>query len=173
MPAGHFIAMDVEHKGAAWTRQRALEANPYEWTAFLDSDDWFDVHHLKRLTEVARATDADYVYSWYWLAYGEVGMERVTDVDPVFPPGHFLDPWDKFRPRHTTITVMVKTELAREVGFVTVPDDGEYAHRQGEDYAFTLGCNELGKIVHVPERTWFWHHHGQNTSGVPGRGDAS
>lgn len=170
--AGHFIVNDVDKRGAAWTRQKALEANVFPWTAFLDSDDWFHHRHLQRLAEVQHDTDADYVYTWFWLAYGQLGKERTTPYDTVFPPGHFRDPWDPANPRHTTITVLVRTELAREVGFVTVEDDGEIAHRRGEDWEFTLGCNRLGKIVHVPERTWYWHHHGLNSSGIPGRGDA-
>lgn len=170
--AGHYVVEDVERHGAAWTRQRALDANPHEWTAFLDSDDWFMPEHLRRLAEVQCDTGADYVYSWFVLAYGPVGRERFSPVDTVFPSGHFLNPWDPANPRHTTITVLVRTELAREVGFYTVPDDGEIAHRQGEDWEFTLGCNEKGTIFHIPERTWYWHHHGLNSSGIPGRGDA-
>lgn len=169
---GHYVAMDALGDGAAVTRQRALEMNPHEWTAFLDSDDWFAPEHLRVLADAARETGADYVYSWYWLARGDVLTPYIMDGDPVFPPGHYLDPWDPANPRHTTMTVMVKTELAREVGFVTVDDNGEIAHRQGEDWEFTLGCNRLGTIHHVVQRTWFWHHHGRNSSGIPGRGDA-
>lgn len=167
--AGHFVVCDWEKKGAAWTRQAALEANTFEWTAFLDSDDWFMPNHLEVLVNAALETGADYVYTWYELVH--LGR-RFGDNDPVFPPGHFLDPWDPANPRHTTMTVMVRTELAREVGFVTVPDDGEYAHRRGEDWEFTLGCNAKGTIHHVVQRTWFWDHHGKNSSGVPGHGDA-
>lgn len=173
-PAGHFVVNDVERKGAAWTRQAALEANPFAWTAFLDSDDWFDIQHLLRCAQVAEETGADYVYPWYTVAYGEVNQETYNVQDPVFPPGHFLDPWDPANPRQTTITVLVRTDLAREVGFYD-PDGGTGAdgQRMGEDWEFTLGCNRLGKIVHFAERTWFWHHHGRNSSGVPGRGDAA
>lgn len=166
---GHFVVCDHDKKGAAWTRQAALEANVFEWTAFLDSDDWFMSQHLRVLAEAVIDTGADYVYSWFELVH----LGRfLGDVDPVFPPGHFNDPWDPANPRHTTVTTLVRTELAREVGFVTVPDDGEYAHRRGEDWEFTLGCNRLGKIFHVPQRTWYWEHHGKNSSGVPGQGDA-
>jgi hypothetical protein len=156
--------------GAAYARQQALMMNTCTWTAFLDSDDWFLPNHLSTLLHWAEETDADYVYSWFYLAYGP---DRIMgDFDPVFPPTHFSEPWNPDEPRHTTITVMVRTELAKEVGFWTVPDDGEIAHRKGEDWDFTLGCNRLGKIYHVPERTWVWNHHGLNSSGMPGHGDA-
>ncbi len=166
---GHFVVCDREKRGAAWTRQKALEANPLKWTAFLDSDDWLMPHHLDVLAHAAIETGADYVYSWYELH--RLG-QFMGNVDYVFPPTHFTEPWDPENPRHTTITTLVRTELAREVGFVTVADDGEIAHRQGEDWEFTLGCNRLGKIHHVPQRTWYWDHHGLNSSGIPGRGDA-
>lgn len=170
MPAaGHFVVCDWGKNGAAWTRQKALEANPFPWTAFLDSDDWFAPHHLQRLAEAALETGADFIYAWYWIAYPN---GKTTDRDTVFPTGHFADPWDPKRPRHTTITVLVKTELAREVGFHDVADDGNIAHRKGEDHEFTLGCNERGVIHHIAERTWYWSHHGLNSSGIPGRGDA-
>lgn len=168
--AGHFIVNDVDGRGAAWTRQQALDANPFPWTAFLDSDDWFRSNHLQVLAQFAEDTGADYVYSWFWLALGEMG-QQIIQQDTVFPPTHFTEPWDRDNPRHTTITVLVRTELAKEVGFIAVPDDGEYAHRQGEDWQFTLGCNKLGRIEHIAKRTWYWSHHGLNTSGIPGRGD--
>lgn len=171
--AGHFIACDNDRRGVSPTRQDALMANPYPLTAFLDSDDWFLPCHLQVLYDAMMATGADYVYSWYHIATGRVGQEATTDVDSVFPPSHFLDPWDPLQPRHTTITVLVRTELAKEVGFVDVANDGNIGARRGEDWYFTLECNRLGKIHHVVERTWFWHHHGGNSSGIAGYGDAA
>lgn len=167
----HCIYNDVDRRGAAYSRQMALNMNEQTWTAFLDSDDWFLPHHLTVLLNAAEETGADYVYSWYFLAHGpdRIGPDG---YDPVFPSTHFTEPWDPANPRHTTMTVLVRTELAKEVGFVTVPFDGEIAHRRGEDWEFTLKCNELGKIHHVIQRTWVWNHHGLNTSGVPGQGDS-
>lgn len=171
---GHLVVNDVDRRGAPWTRQAALELNPYPWTAFLDSDDWFMEHHLQRLAETQFETGADYVYSWYELVV--LGQPRgdVQGHDGVFPRTHFTEPWDPANPRQTTITMLVRTDLAREVGF-WAPDDAERfpdGHRVGEDYHFTLECNRLGKIYHLPERTWYWDHHGRNTSGRAGQGDA-
>ncbi len=168
MPGGVFVYVDKDLRGAAYARQKALDANVCEWTAFLDSDDWFLNTHLEVLATAAEETGADYVYSWYYLNSIQSG-----EYDPVFPRTHFTDPWDPANPRQTTITVLVRTELAREVGF-WAPSDERFpdGHRMGEDWAFTLGCNKRGKIFHVPERTWVWAHHGQNSSGIPGQGDA-
>ena len=174
-PAQHLsVANDVDRRGAGHTRQRALEGNPCEWTAFLDSDDYFARDHLAVLMAAAEREQADYVYSWFWVQQG--GIEgQLLDHDPVFPPGHFLKPWDNAEPRQTTVTVMVRTELALQVGYWSVEDETTFpdGHRVGEDWHFTLGCMAAGaKIHHVVARTWIWSHHGLNTSGRPGHGDA-
>lgn len=155
---------DVDRRGAPFARQQALEANPSEWTAFLDSDDWFQPRHLDVLARAQIETGADYVYSWFNIVGG---------ADP-FPTTHYTEPWDPANPRQTTITMLVRTELARAVGFWDVSDEETFPDglRVGEDYHFTLECNRLGKIHHVIDRTWYWAHHGANTSGRPGQGDA-
>lgn len=167
-PSALCVYNDVGRRGAPYARQRALEMNTCEWTAFLDSDDYFEEEHLAVLVDAQRQTGADYVYSWFWL------NRRGNEIDSVFPPTHFSEPWNEKEPRQTTITVLVRTELARMIGFWEPNDDERFpdGHRVGEDYHFTLECNRLGRIFHVPQRTWVWTHHGQNTSGRPNRGDA-
>jgi hypothetical protein len=116
-------------------------------------------HHLAALTGTAAETDADYVYSWYDVVGG-------SDPMPMF----FGQPWDNEQPHQTTVTTLVRTDLAQKIGFGGEPGEdpnGTGLHVSGEDYRFTLGCMYAGaKIVHRPERTWFWHHHGNNTSGL-------
>jgi glycosyltransferase involved in cell wall biosynthesis len=153
----HAIAVDVNKEGAAATRQRALEMVTTPWVAFLDDDDWFFPTHLDHLLEHARGTGADFVYSWF---------EMVGGKDP-FPTTHFTNPFNPEDPIETTITTLVRTELAKHVGFQKL-DRGE--HNSGEDRFFTLGCLAAGaKIEHLVERTWFWAHHGANTSGLPSK----
>ena len=123
--SGISIFNDVEKRGAPFSRQQALEGNrAHQWTAFLDSDDWFMPHHLEALVRAQESSGADYVYSWYELVrLGErIGNQYWprgdgTLTDGVFPPSHFEDPWDPAEPRQTTITMLVRTELALEVGF--------------------------------------------------------
>lgn len=159
-PAVIHVEMDATRSGAAPTRQRGLEAVRTPWVAFLDSDDLFMPKHLKNLMKHARDTDADFVYSWFIMLGGN---------DP-FPPTHFLNPWNPDDPIETTVTTLVRTELAQEVGFYAL-DRGEV--NSGEDRRFTLGCMEKGaKISHLVEKTWYWDHHGGNTSGLPTKGDA-
>lgn len=159
-PAEVIIEMDEEHAGAAVTRDRGLRRVTTPWVAFLDDDDWFLPQHLSALWAYAEQTGVDYAYSWF-ETYPVGG-------DP-FPITHFTEPWNPAEPRQTTITTLVRTELAQEVGFVTAPEGGEIAgQRAGEDWDFTLRCNELGKIGHLVERTWIWRHWGYGQPGIPG-----
>lgn len=170
-PAQINVAVDTERRGAPHTRQRALDGITEEWTAFLDSDDEFMAEHLQVLSNAQEETGADYVYSWFNL----LQFGHNLGYDPVFPPTHYSEPWDDVNPRQTTMTILVRTELAKDVGFWEPADEQKFAdgHRVGEDWIFTLDCLERGaKIHHVVQRTWNWHHHGLNTSGRATQGDA-
>jgi glycosyltransferase involved in cell wall biosynthesis len=150
------IAVDTHREGAAATRQRALDAVTTPWVAFLDDDDMFKNEHLERLLAHALETEADFVYSWF---------EMLGGGDP-FPSTHFTEPFDPENPIETTITTLVRTELAKQVGFQAL--NRGHNINSGEDRFFTLGCLAAGaKISHLVERTWFWCHHLGNTSGLP------
>jgi Glycosyl transferase family 2 len=157
------VVCDLHRESAAVTRQRALDMVMTPWTAFLDDDDRLYPEHIELLMGCAEDTGADYVYSYWDLTRtADVFAERDA-TGRVIKPGHFGQPFDPANPVHTTMTVLVRTELAKSVGFTRRPD-GDIAG--GEDWRFLLGCNDLGaKIVHVPRQTWFWHHHDGNTSG--------
>lgn len=153
IPHQLLIIEDTERQGAAATRQRGLDQVTTPWVAFLDSDDELDPTHLEQLLACAAETDADYVYPWFRVKGG-------TDPFPMF----YGKPWDNAHPHSTTITILVRTELAQRIRFTGV---------YGEDYAFTLRCVADGaRIVHHPARTWTWWHGGHNSSGCPDRGDA-
>lgn len=161
--AGLAIAIDHAKQGAPGTRQRALDMVSTHWVAFLDDDDEFMPTHLETLWDAAHAYDSDYVYSWF---------ETVPAGGDPFPLGHYPKPWSNAEPRQTTITTLVRTELARQVGFAKFEETGELVdgQRWGEDWSFTLGCLEAGaKIHHVVAKTWYWHHDSANTSGRPDR----
>jgi glycosyltransferase involved in cell wall biosynthesis len=163
------IAVDVGRQGAAATRQRALDAVQTPWVAFLDSDDYFLPDHLAALSEHASESGADFVYSWFKI---EDQFGRILEDDPVFPPGHFQNPFDPEDPIETTMTVLVRTELAKQVGFQAL--NRGHNQNSGEDRFFTLGCLAAGgKISHLVRKTWIWAHHGANSSGLPTKGDAA
>jgi glycosyltransferase involved in cell wall biosynthesis len=163
VPVKVIAIRDELGQGAPATREAGLQMVDTPWVSFLDSDDQMDPHHIEVLLRCAWETGADYVYSHYRVKGG-------GDPRP-----HMLGrPWDNNNPDQTTIVTLVRTELAKAVGF---RDEGDLKSPDrlysGEDWRFTLGCIERGaKIVHHPEITWTWHHHGRNTSGLPGRGDA-
>lgn len=160
------VAIDLNGDGAPVTRQRALDAVRTEWTAFLDSDDFFLPRHLELLAQHAQDTGADMVYSWFKIMNAQ---GQILDHDTVFPETHFTEPFDPLKPIETTITTLVRTELAQQVGFKAM-NRGEA--NTGEDRFFTLGVMEAGGIVsHLVEKTWIWHHSGRNTSGLPTKGD--
>jgi hypothetical protein len=163
-PTELVLARDVHAMGAAMTRHYGLMEVQTEWTAFLDSDDHLDPDHIEALVACAQETGADYIYPWFRVEGG-------SDPFPMF----FGRPWDDEAPHQTTITILVRTGLARSVGFMNAPDDSlaPDGNRGGEDWHFTLGCLAAGaQIVHLPKRSWTWVHGIQNSSGTPGRGDA-
>lgn len=182
IPDAVVVAVDNERQGAPATRARALAAVDTEWTAFLDSDDMFLPRHLEWCKAHADKTGADYVYAWFKvLQQFADGRTNVLEEDPVFPVTHYLNPFDPADPIETTITVLVKTELAQSVGMRAL-DRGEV--NTGEDRAFLLDCLAAGaKIEHVVRKSWLWRHHqiptgkGKvgpgNTSGMPSRGDSA
>jgi hypothetical protein len=175
--------MDLDGQGAAPTRQRALMMAQTGWVAFLDSDDLFMPRHLELCMKHALETGADFVYAWFKIlqefADGTYNViEGDARGDGVFPLTHFTNDWDPENPIETTITTLVRTELAKEVGFETL--DRGHKINTGEDRYFTLGCMAAGaKISHLKRKTWFWGHHqlpnkkAGNTSGFAGRGDDS
>lgn len=160
-PDALVVQIDREHDGAAYTRHTALSMVRTPWVAFLDDDDEMLPTHLEDLLRHALETNADYVYSWF---------ETVPFGHDPFPRHHFTNPFDPKDPIQTTITTLVRTKLAQEVGF-WAPQDGATidGQRWGEDYTFTLDCLKRGaKIEHLVKKTWWWHHDSGNTSG---RGD--
>lgn len=158
-PAAIVMVNDVEKKGAGWTRRQCLDLVHTEWLAWIDSDDEWLPEHLEKLMRVAVETDSVYVYSWF---HGR---------DPL---GHFGLPFDPCHPHHTTMNVLVKTDLAKQVSF---PDSAE-GRFSNEDFAFIVGVAQLAceqglRMTHLAERTWHYHQGGQNSSGKPGQGDAA
>lgn len=155
-PDSYALAIDNLKEGAPATRQRALDMVRTPLVAFLDDDDEMYEDHLASLYQHMQDTDADYVYSWFVMVGGK---------DP-FPKERISEEFDPNNPVETTITILVKTELAKQVGFRAIP---ERLYNTGEDFNFTLGCIKAGaKIVHLPNRrTWQYNVHGYNTSGKP------
>jgi len=183
--------IDTEKRGAAATRQACLEQVTTKWVAFLDDDDTMDPWHLRELYLAAREHGADYLWSQFRI--GLPGGQTRPGPDPL-GAGSF-DQWNDDQPAQTTVTTLVRTELAKDVGgFQQQPSSDHWTgpehpeglrqaaeqatgpsgeidgQRAGEDWLFTLACRAAGGVFrHVPKVTWTWNHWGGNTSGLPSR----
>jgi glycosyltransferase involved in cell wall biosynthesis len=151
---GISVALDMNREGAARTRQRALDAVQTEWVAFLDDDDYWYPQHVETLLNLQRETDADFLYSWF-------------DGNNPFPM-HRGRQFDAKEPHHTTMNVMVRTQVAKEAGGFLLPDGPLHQDWAGEDWKFITRCANAGaKFAGSPEITWHYRIHGRNTSGLP------
>lgn len=154
-PEAISVAIDIGREGAGPTRTRALEAAQTEWVAFVDDDDTLLPHHLETLMGAAIATNSDVVWPWF---------EVIAGTDP-FPELRGRQ-WDAQDPHMFPITTLVRTELAKEVGF-TAPVHEDIS---GEDHPFFAALSDAGGFFfHVDEITWQWWHNTGNTSGLPSR----
>lgn len=152
------IANDIERLGAGPTRQKALEAVKTDWIAFLDDDDWFGPDHIAVLVNAQIDTGADVLWPWF---------EVVGGSDPF--PMHFGRQFNIDDPHIFPIATLVRTELILDSEAQFPAPDTE-ADWHGDDFPFWLSLAKAGgKFHHVPERTWYWRHHGLNTSGLPSR----
>ena len=150
---------DVDHEGAAATRQKAQDRVTTEWTAPLDDDDLLQPQHLEALAEEAARTGADLVFPWF-------DMRNGTDPFPQF----FGEPWDNSAPHLFPVTWLGRTEVIQAAGGWAAASADLYGHSQvsGEDWRLILGLvAKDAKIVHLPQRTWTWVVHGSNSSGLP------
>lgn len=154
------IATDLNREGAGATRSRGLATVHTEWTAFLDDDDELLPNHLDVLTSFAAESGADLVYPWFDVIGG-------TDPFPMFEGMEF----NPEIPNMFPITVLARTELLHEIGgFHHIPSPTHPHVQEGEDWVMWLDILRVGGVIkHVPVRTWLWHHHGQNTSGLADR----
>lgn len=165
MPDAIHVAVDHHHEGAAATRNRALAAVTTDWVAFLDDDDLLEPHHLDRLMATADVTGADLVYPWFTVDGGS---------DPLGMEGQPFDPDALRRANYIPVTYLVRTKVIRDVGGFPGPgwhEDLGLSLQPDvatcEDWAALLRMVDAGAhIVHLPERTWRWRHHGANTGGV-------
>lgn len=172
LPDEVHVALDVDRKGAAATRNRAWRAATTEWVAFLDDDDELYPDHLRLLLE--NAGRADLVYSWFDVPQApdplavrvngqlrspfgvEFGVEQATYIQG---EGNFIP-----------VTVLVRRDLLEDADGFPEPRSERWPHRECEDWGLWRELLDLGaRFQHVPERTWRWNHHGGNTSGRPDR----
>lgn len=165
MPDVWHVVNDVARRGATATRNQGLMQVETDWVAFLDSDDEWLPNHLATLVSHVD-DDVDVLYSGCTVLDG-TGHEVPRQ-----------EAWGRFgqafnadllrKASYIPVTSMVRTTLAQRVGGFSYPSGSSY-----EDWGFYLKLLDAGaRFMHIPEVTWIWHHHGNNTSGRPDRGDA-
>lgn len=159
-PDSVIVLNDRDRDGVGVIRQRLLDQVRTEWVAWIDSDDEWSPEHLKKLKQVADETGSVYVFS---------GYHAITD-----PLGHFGIPFNPCSPYHTTMGILERTDLAKEVGFPPSASHGTFSN---EDWAHITGfaalaCERGLRMTHLAERTWTYHMGHGNTSGLPTQGDA-
>lgn len=203
VPVDSIVVQDIARNGAAKTRHQGLLAVETEWVAFLDDDDVMHPDHLTQLMSAALEFGASYLWSRFqiikqdhqWVLcdgpmacnspyqhttgppmhrHAHLAPRTQTIQGPVFLGEKAFSQWNDADPCQTTITTLVRTELALAAGgFAQFEDDGSTVdgNRRGEDHEFTLRCRELAPgehdFRHVPRVTWDWYHHSANTSGMP------
>jgi hypothetical protein len=186
MPVNLSVYVDREKRGAAYARDQALTGARTRWVAFLDDDDVLDPGHVRKLLSTAVAHGAGYVWSRFRIGYPfmrpncvgtpQPGDYATQDGPAPLGAGTFQQ-WNDEQPAQTTVTTLVRRDVALDVGGYSGKLDRQNPgtigrQRAGEDWLFTLACRELlGRegMRHHPEVTWTWMHHDSNTSGRPDR----
>jgi hypothetical protein len=160
MPDVITVSIDHDRDGSAANRNRELAKIDTEWVAFLDDDDEFLPSHL--LVMLQNSDNADVIYTGCTVI-GPHG-EEIPDREEWGRFGRIFDPVRFRKKSYLPVTSLVRMELARECSFIR-PPGSVY-----DDWGFYLKLlDKDARFLHVPQRTWIWHHHGTNTQGLPTR----
>lgn len=156
------ISIDQNKEGAWTTRNRGLATVKTTWTGFLDDDDELLPYHVQFLMNKINEHDLDLAWGWFDVVGGE---------DPF--PVHRGRQYNPLEPHIFPITYIVRTELlhaAVEESGGFLPDLENHGGWHIQDQPVVNAMMRLGaRHMAFEEKTWKWHHHGDNTSGQPER----
>lgn len=140
-PKAHLIGVDSQLGGAAKMVNDLLPAINTKWMALLADDDLFYPNHLEVLVSNGDKYDADMVYPWC-----------ATEGRGGWNPNAFYDPERLMRDNYIPATVLIKTDVVREVG--------GYPEVVCEDHAMWLKLLAFNKtIICCPVITWLYRFH--------------
>lgn len=109
------VLRDAESRGVAHARNRGIERATHPWVAFLDDDDRWSPDKLRVQLDLARAEDADFVYTAGLAVAAADG--RVLWRSPAFTPTELRE---GIRSRNLVFAgssnVLARTELLRRLG---------------------------------------------------------
>ena len=158
------VAVDRLHEGPGITRTKALIATTTDFVACLDDDDEWAANHVELLWRAIEDEGADVTFSH---------PQVIAGADPF--PAFLGRAWDPAEPRIFGCWFMARTELlkdiggwrsAEEIGADWNPHWQADGSAGGEDWDITKRLVAAGaRIVHVPHRTYLWHHDGEHYSG--------
>lgn len=162
------VAVDVDHEGAAATRNRAWRNTTADFIGFLDDDDELFPGHLAVLLEAAEETGADIVYPWFELNVG-------NDKDPLYVNGvraeglPFDDESARFMLRmgnFVPVTALVRRSALEKIDGFPQCRTARWGHAECEDWGCWQDMLRAGfRFHHVNRRTWRWNWHEGNSSG--------
>jgi glycosyltransferase involved in cell wall biosynthesis len=162
------IAVDHDHAGAAATRNRAWRGLDTDWVAFIDDDDEWFPEHLTVLLAAAEETGADIIYPWFELSAG-------NEHDPLYINGERAEgkPFDDESARFllrmgnfVPVTTLVRRVALEKIDGFPQCRTARWGHAECEDWGCWQDMLRAGfRFHHVPQRTWRWNWHSQNTSG--------
>lgn len=159
------VAIDHQHDGAPVTRNRALAAAQTDWVAFLDDDDELLPNHLAELVAAGEETGADLIYPNFRCLDPDGNDKTLPES---IRSGQEFDARILRTRSFIPVTTLVRTEIAQRVGGFSYPR--QTRGKRYEDWGFYLKLLDVdARFHHHPVTTWIWHHHGANTSGLPGR----
>jgi teichuronic acid biosynthesis glycosyltransferase TuaG len=137
------LISNQENRGAAYSRNRALESSVGDFVAFLDADDRWSSEKLAKQLSFMQTMAADASFTAYSLIDAS-GQSTGKAID--LTPRRIVSYSDALRKRATIgcSTVMLRK---RSIGDALMP-----LIRTGQDYAFWLSLMRRGiEFYHLPE----------------------
>ncbi len=145
-PAAHYIGLDASRKGPSTVRNELIEKTKTKWLCFLDDDDILYPNHFEVLYENIMGQDK---YDLIWTWCDTVGREN-------FNPNSRFDANRLRQGNYIPITVLVKTDLVKEVGCFDT-------EARLEDWDLWIKLLNNGAVFHnIPIITWQYRFVGNN-----------
>lgn len=160
-----FVHVDKEQSGAWNSRNAAIDLaineNP-DWVLFLDDDDELYPNAVHLLVTLANQFDVDIAWGWFDVIGGtdpfpDSRGRQFNIEDPHIVPIVYL----------VKASILFKCHIEMNGAFKPNNDIilGEWQQQDLPIFKQMITAGAKSKAI--SEKVWIWHHHGQNTSGMP------